>query len=46
MRLGTLQNQQYFLTSSVEELEKMLDPELFFRANRQFSDQQAGYRYR
>lgn len=28
-RLNTLQNQQYFMTSSMEELEKMLDPELF-----------------
>lgn len=36
IRLSTLQNQQYFMTSSMEELEKMLDPELFFRANRQF----------
>lgn len=36
IRLSTLQNQQYFMTSSMEELEKILDPELFFRANRQF----------
>lgn len=36
IRLSTLQSQQYFMTSSMEELEKILDPELFFRANRQF----------
>ncbi|PWK79204.1 LytTR family two component transcriptional regulator [Mucilaginibacter oryzae] len=36
IRMGTFQNQQYFMTSSMDELEKMLDPELFFRANRQF----------
>ena len=32
----TLQQQKYFITVSMDELEKTLDPELFFRANRQF----------
>jgi two-component system, LytTR family, response regulator LytT len=32
----TLQQQKYFMTGSMDELEKMMDPELFFRANRQF----------
>ena len=36
IRLVTLQNQQYFMTSSMDQMEKILDPELFFRANRQF----------
>ncbi|MBO9564322.1 MAG: response regulator transcription factor [Niastella sp.] len=32
----TLNNQKYFLTTTLEELEKLLDPSLFYRANRQF----------
>ena len=32
----TLQQQKYFMTGSMDELEKMMDPEQFFRANRQF----------
>ena len=32
----TLQQQKYFITGSMDELEKTMDPELFFRANRQF----------
>lgn len=36
IRLVTLHNQSYFMTSSMDEMEKILDPELFFRANRQF----------
>jgi two-component system response regulator LytT len=32
----TAQNHKYFMTNSLDEIEKMTDPELFFRANRQF----------
>lgn len=32
----TVQQQKYFITTSMDELEKTVDPELFFRANRQF----------
>jgi two-component system response regulator LytT len=32
----TLQQQKYFITGSMDEMEKTMDPELFFRANRQF----------
>ena len=32
----TLQQQKYFITGSMDELEKTMDPELFFRANRQY----------
>jgi two-component system LytT family response regulator len=32
----TLVQQKYFMTGSMDELEKTMDPELFFRANRQF----------
>ena len=32
----TLQQQKYFITGSMDELEKTMDPELFYRANRQF----------
>jgi two-component system response regulator LytT len=32
----TLQQQKYFTTGSMDELEKTMDPELFFRANRQY----------
>lgn len=36
IEIGTIKNQQYFMTSTLDELERMLDPELFYRANRQF----------
>jgi two-component system, LytTR family, response regulator LytT len=32
----TTHNHKYFMTSSLDEIEKMTDPEFFFRANRQF----------
>lgn len=32
----TLQQQKYFTTGSMDEMEKTMDPELFFRANRQY----------
>jgi two-component system LytT family response regulator len=32
----TLNNQRYFLTTTLDELEKLVDPALFYRANRQF----------
>lgn len=32
----TLQQKKYFTTGSMDELEKAMDPELFFRANRQY----------
>jgi two-component system, LytTR family, response regulator LytT len=32
----TAQNHKYFMTNSLDDIEKMTDPELFFRANRQF----------
>ncbi|MDE1190555.1 MAG: LytTR family DNA-binding domain-containing protein [Arachidicoccus sp.] len=36
VQIGTTGNHQYFITSTLDELERMLDPELFYRANRQF----------
>lgn len=36
VRIVTLTNQQYYLTSTLEELEKSMDPQLFYRTNRQF----------
>jgi DNA-binding LytR/AlgR family response regulator len=36
VEVGTTRNQKYFMTSSLDEIEKMTDPGLFFRANRQF----------
>jgi two-component system LytT family response regulator len=36
VQISTLQNQQYFINSSMDELEKTVDPKLFYRANRQF----------
>ena len=36
VEVGTLQQQKYFITTSMDELEKTMDPEQFFRANRQF----------
>lgn len=32
----TIQNQRHFLSASLDELEKCLDPDFFYRANRQF----------
>lgn len=32
----TMRQQKYFMTASMDELEKTMDPELFFRANRQY----------
>ncbi|NIG56403.1 LytTR family DNA-binding domain-containing protein [Chitinophaga sp. Cy-1792] len=36
VHLTTFQHHHYLLSSSLDELEKMIDPALFFRANRQF----------
>jgi two-component system LytT family response regulator len=36
VELCTLQQDKYFITVSMDELEKTMDPELFFRANRQY----------
>lgn len=36
IKIATLKGQQYFITSTLDELERILDPELFYRANRQF----------
>jgi len=36
VQIGTSKNHQYFMTSSLDELERILDPEAFYRANRQF----------
>jgi two-component system response regulator LytT len=36
IQIGTNKNQQYFTTSTLDELERILDPEVFYRANRQF----------
>ncbi|MFC6099997.1 LytR/AlgR family response regulator transcription factor [Olivibacter domesticus] len=36
IKIATLKGQQYFITSTLDELERMLDPESFYRANRQF----------
>lgn len=36
LKITTLNNQRYFITSSLDELESSLDPEQFYRANRQF----------
>lgn len=36
IQIGTNKNQQYFITSTLDELERILDPEVFYRANRQF----------
>lgn len=36
VRIVTLTNQQYYLTSTLEELEKSIDPRVFYRTNRQF----------
>lgn len=36
LNITTLSSQKYYLSSTLEELEQMIDPSLFFRANRQF----------
>lgn len=36
VKITTLSNQRFFFASSLDEVERMLDPELFYRANRQF----------
>jgi DNA-binding LytR/AlgR family response regulator len=36
VKTTTLNRQQYLITSSPDELERMVDPEIFYRANRQF----------
>lgn len=36
VKVATKKNQKYVLSASLEELEKILDPEMFYRANRQF----------
>lgn len=36
VKITTLNNQRYFFASSLDEVERMLDPEHFYRANRQF----------
>jgi DNA-binding LytR/AlgR family response regulator len=36
IKIATLKCQQYFMSSTLDELERILDPELFYRANRQF----------
>ena len=36
VKICTQTNQSYYITSSLDELERQLDAELFFRSNRQF----------
>lgn len=36
IRAHMLQHQQYYLTTSLDELEKIIDPQIFYRANRQY----------
>jgi two-component system response regulator LytT len=36
VNICTMSNQKYFLSSTMEELEKMVTPEIFYRANRQY----------
>lgn len=36
VRMLTTDGQQYYLSAALEEIENMLDPSIFFRANRQF----------
>ncbi|MFY0252526.1 LytR/AlgR family response regulator transcription factor [Chitinophaga sp. 30R24] len=36
VNVTTLTHQQYFISGTLDETEKMLDPALFYRANRQF----------
>jgi two-component system response regulator LytT len=36
IQVCTMRNHKYYLVSSLDEMEKVIDPELFFRANRQY----------
>lgn len=36
VNITTLNNQKYYLSSALDDVEKMIDPALFYRANRQF----------
>lgn len=36
VKIGTMNNHSYLITSSLDELERILDPSIFYRANRQF----------
>jgi DNA-binding LytR/AlgR family response regulator len=36
VKIATLNRENYFFASSLDEVERMLDPSLFYRANRQF----------
>lgn len=36
VKITTLNSQRYFITSSLDELDSVLSPEQFYRANRQF----------
>lgn len=36
IKIVTLRNQRYSMTTTLDELERILDPEIFYRANRQF----------
>ncbi|WP_072363724.1 LytTR family DNA-binding domain-containing protein [Chitinophaga sancti] len=36
LQITTLQNKKYYITATMEETERLLDPAVFFRANRQY----------
>lgn len=36
VKITTLHNERYFIASSMDDLERLLDPDMFYRANRQF----------
>lgn len=36
LQITTLQNKKYFMTATMDETERILDPALFYRANRQY----------
>jgi two-component system response regulator LytT len=36
LQIVTNKNHQYFITTTLDEMERILDPEVFYRANRQF----------
>jgi two-component system response regulator LytT len=36
VNITTLANQKYYLSSALDDVEKMIDPSMFYRANRQF----------
>lgn len=36
INITTIANQKYYLSSAMDDIEQMLDPSLFYRANRQF----------